>query len=247
MTGKPAVEVASLDHLVLTVRDIDRTCAFYEQALGMQRRIFGPDKRTALHFGTQKLNLHPTSQVLDPNGRVLLSYGRRVARSPTLPLGLLKRVSGGTQRSVGAQQDQDQSQGAGGNDALGSISLLSDPTLYTFSEVLDRLHRMRESFRSSYAATLDHILARQRPTVVCTIYNPQFDEALLQRTGEAALSIFNDVIMQEAVRRRVPLIDLRLVCSEPAHFANPIEPSNEGGARIAEAIVSAVSRLAPRP
>jgi catechol 2,3-dioxygenase-like lactoylglutathione lyase family enzyme len=61
------VKVASLDHLVLTVRDIDRTCAFYEQALGMQRRTFGADRRTALHFGTQKLNLHPTSQVLDPN------------------------------------------------------------------------------------------------------------------------------------------------------------------------------------
>ena len=135
---------------------------------------------------------------------------------------------------------------AGGNDALGSISLLSDPTPYTFSEVLDRLYRMRESFRSSYAATLDHILARQRPTVVCTIYNPQFDEALLQRTGEAALSIFNDVIMQEAVRRRVPLIDLRLICTDAVHFANPIEPSNEGGARIAEAIISAVNRLASR-
>ena len=63
------VTVASLDHLVLTVRDIDRTCAFYERALGMQRRTFGPDKRTALHFGTQKLNLHPTSRVLDPNVR----------------------------------------------------------------------------------------------------------------------------------------------------------------------------------
>jgi len=63
------VRVARIDHVVLTVRDIDRTCAFYEQALGMQRRIFGPDKRTALHFGTQKLNLHPTSRVLDPNVR----------------------------------------------------------------------------------------------------------------------------------------------------------------------------------
>ena len=70
MTGDAVtVTVDSLDHLVLTVRDIDRTCAFYERALGMQRRIFGPDKRTALHFGTQKLNLHPTSQVLDRNVR----------------------------------------------------------------------------------------------------------------------------------------------------------------------------------
>jgi len=62
----------------------------------------------------------------------------------------------------------------------------------------------------------------------------------------AALSVFNDVIMREAVRRRVPIIDLRLVCTEPVHFSNPIEPSNEGGARIAEAVISAVTRLHPR-
>jgi lysophospholipase L1-like esterase len=136
---------------------------------------------------------------------------------------------------------------AGGNDALGSIELLSDPRPYTFSQVLAHLYGVKESFRTAYAATLDALVSYQRPTVVCTVYNPHFDEELLQHTAEAALSIFNDVIMQEAVRRRVPMIDLRLICTEPAHFANPIEPSNEGGARIAEAIVSAATRLAPLP
>ncbi len=63
------MKVDSLDHLVLTVRDIARTCEFYEKALGMQRQVFGPDRRTALHFGRQKLNLHPTATVLDPNVR----------------------------------------------------------------------------------------------------------------------------------------------------------------------------------
>src|SRR5262249_20590697 len=130
---------------------------------------------------------------------------------------------------------------AGGNDALGSVELLSDPRPYTFSQVLAHLYAIKEFFRADYAGTLDDVLAHQCPTIVCTVYNPHFDEALLQRTAEAALSIFNDVIMQEAVRRRVPIIDLRLVCTEPAHYANPIEPSNEGGARIAEAIVSAVT------
>jgi lysophospholipase L1-like esterase len=136
---------------------------------------------------------------------------------------------------------------AGGNDALGSIELLSDPRPYTFSRVLAQLYAIKESFRAAYAATLDQVLAYRKPTVVCTIYNPRFDEPLHQHTAEAALSVFNDVIMQEAVRRRVPMIDLRLVCTEAVHFANPIEPSNAGGARIAEAIVSAVTRLAPRP
>jgi hypothetical protein len=135
---------------------------------------------------------------------------------------------------------------AGGNDALGSIQLLSDPTPYTFSQVFAHLYKVKVSFRADYAAALDHVLAYQRPTVVCTVYNPHFDEAPLQHAAEAALSIFNDVIMQEAVRRRVPMIDLRLVCAEAVHFANPIEPSNEGGARIADAIISAVTRLSPR-
>ena len=136
---------------------------------------------------------------------------------------------------------------AGGNNALGSIALLSDPQPYAISEVLAQFYKIKESFRAAYTATLDALLSYQRPTIVCTVYSPQFDEALLQQTAEAALSVFNDVIMQEAARRRVPVIDLRLVCTEAAHFANPIEPSNEGGARIAEAIVATVMRLGAQP
>ena len=47
-----------LDHLVLTVRDIEATCRFYETALGMRREEFGAG-RVALHFGRQKINVHP--------------------------------------------------------------------------------------------------------------------------------------------------------------------------------------------
>ena len=47
-----------LDHLVLTVRDVAATCRFYQAALGMRREDFGGG-RVALHFGRQKINLHP--------------------------------------------------------------------------------------------------------------------------------------------------------------------------------------------
>ncbi len=47
-----------LDHLVLTVRDVEASCRFYQAALGMRREEFGAD-RVALHFGRQKINLHP--------------------------------------------------------------------------------------------------------------------------------------------------------------------------------------------
>ncbi len=49
-----------IDHVVLNCRDVDETAAWYERVLGMEREVFGADRRTALKFGGQKLNLRPT-------------------------------------------------------------------------------------------------------------------------------------------------------------------------------------------
>lgn len=54
-----------LDHLVLTVNDLDATCAFYRQ-LGMEVVTFGAG-RTALQFGDQKINLHPAAAPIPPH------------------------------------------------------------------------------------------------------------------------------------------------------------------------------------
>ena len=54
------MQIERLDHLVLTVADIERTCAFYTRVLGMEVVRFG-ERRTALRFGQQKINLHPAS------------------------------------------------------------------------------------------------------------------------------------------------------------------------------------------
>ena len=51
------MKVKRLDHLVLTVADIDITCEFYSELLGMEVTEFG-DGRKALHYGEQKINLH---------------------------------------------------------------------------------------------------------------------------------------------------------------------------------------------
>ncbi|GAB4374317.1 MAG: VOC family protein [Kiloniellaceae bacterium] len=53
-----AVEIDRLDHLALSVRDIDETCAFYAKVLGMAREPFG-EGRVALRFGRQKINVNP--------------------------------------------------------------------------------------------------------------------------------------------------------------------------------------------
>ncbi|MFZ5579440.1 MAG: VOC family protein [Pseudomonadota bacterium] len=54
--------IASLDHLVLTVRDIEATVSFYRRVLGMHG-----EQRTALHFGRQKINLHPAGAPFLPH------------------------------------------------------------------------------------------------------------------------------------------------------------------------------------
>jgi hypothetical protein len=54
------------------------------------------------------------------------------------------------------------------------------------------------------------------------------------------LCVFNDPILRVAFERRLTVIDLRLVCSEAADYANPIEPSSRGGAKIARAIIRAL-------
>lgn len=55
----------SLDHLVLTVKDIDATCDFYRNALGMETVNFGAGRK-ALAFGRQKINLHLHGNEFEP-------------------------------------------------------------------------------------------------------------------------------------------------------------------------------------
>jgi catechol 2,3-dioxygenase-like lactoylglutathione lyase family enzyme len=52
------IELDRLDHLVLTCRDIPATIRFYETVLGMRAESFAGG-RMAVHFGRQKINLHP--------------------------------------------------------------------------------------------------------------------------------------------------------------------------------------------
>ena len=53
--------VDRLDHIVLNVADVEITATWYQRVLGMEREEFGEQRRTALKFGGQKINLRPTA------------------------------------------------------------------------------------------------------------------------------------------------------------------------------------------
>jgi catechol 2,3-dioxygenase-like lactoylglutathione lyase family enzyme len=62
------IRIDHLDHLVLTVASIDETVKFYKRVLGMTVETFG-EGRTALKFGSQKINLHQAGREFEPKAR----------------------------------------------------------------------------------------------------------------------------------------------------------------------------------
>lgn len=126
----------------------------------------------------------------------------------------------------------------GGNDALRHASILDRP-VEDAAELFAELAAIHARFRDGYARMLDAVLAHGKPTAVCTIYDSNF-EAPKKELADVALSVFNDAILRCAGERGVPVIDLRRIFRTPADYANPIEPSAPGGAKMVAAIVAAV-------
>jgi catechol 2,3-dioxygenase-like lactoylglutathione lyase family enzyme len=60
---EPLIE--SIDHLVVTVADLEATLAFYERALGLEV-LRSPGRPAALAFGSQKINVHQADRPFEP-------------------------------------------------------------------------------------------------------------------------------------------------------------------------------------
>lgn len=128
----------------------------------------------------------------------------------------------------------------GGNDALGRMDSLTRE-VETIADALNVFSSYFEDFQNRYQRLISKILSYEHPTAVCTIYYPRFEEPELQRIAITALSLFNDCIIRTAVENQLPILDLRLICSEDEDYANPIEPSSWGGDKIAEVIADLVA------
>jgi len=126
----------------------------------------------------------------------------------------------------------------GGNDALSSISVLDRPAR-SVGGAMHEIRDITEKFRRNYRSLLSAALAKSTNLTVCTIYN---HVPGLEGNAKAALSVFNEIILEEAISSGVDVLDLRVVCDDVSDYStmSPIEPSVNGGRKIVERIVSIV-------
>jgi hypothetical protein len=158
-------------------------------------------------------------------------------------------VDGATLSSVGPQLRRVPADAShivvalGGNDALRSVDLLDRPVRST-AEALALFDQRVAAFRGEYERAVDAVLHLNRITAVCTIYNGQL-ERHVANVARLALAMFNDAIIAAALERRLDIVELRAVCTDPADYANPIEPSGRGGRKIAQAVARCIGALDP--
>lgn len=133
----------------------------------------------------------------------------------------------------------------GGNDALMANSIVKE-SVSNVNDALSKLSLLREEFRESYRQVLAAATKKCNRVTVCTIYDAIPGLAAELKT---ALALFNDVILFEAAKASIPVIDLRLICdaAEDYSLISPIEPSGQGGLKIAKAITSRVVQYSPWP
>ena len=131
----------------------------------------------------------------------------------------------------------------GGNDALSEASVLDLPAATT-AQAIELLADVAARFELRYRAAVEACLRPGLPLAICTIYNGCFPEARYQRLVSTALTVFNDAIVRAAIALCLTVIDLRAVCARPEDYANPIEPSAIGGAKIARVIAALVTGAA---
>ncbi|MVW64203.1 SGNH/GDSL hydrolase family protein [Massilia sp. NEAU-DD11] len=131
----------------------------------------------------------------------------------------------------------------GGNDVLGLVGAMQSK-VGSVIEAAALLADWQSEFRRDYRRMLNIVLSRRRPVALATIYDgvPRLDPGL-----RTALAPFNDVILREAIAHRLPVLDLRLICDHPDDYAlvSPIEPSAQGGGKIAAAIAQLVREQDP--
>jgi len=133
----------------------------------------------------------------------------------------------------------------GGNDGLGYLQELEGKLSSgkNADEFLETLQDVRDRFARDYRQTIQATINRDLPTCLFTIYSGDFEnhgDPETQQIVDTVLPILNDVILDAAMTYQLPVVHLERLFNNPSDYANPIEPSAQGGQKIATTIVELI-------
>ncbi|HZT62778.1 MAG TPA: hypothetical protein VFA36_06550 [Burkholderiales bacterium] len=115
------------------------------------------------------------------------------------------------------------------------------------SEALETLVVAADQFEDVFAKLVKSALEAGLPTVVCTLVPARHEEPSRQRAAAAALAIFNDRILRQAVAANLSVVDLRFVCNEDVDFASETLLSHAGVRKVANVGRSALYEVSREP
>ena len=130
----------------------------------------------------------------------------------------------------------------GGNDLLNEIPFLMEDFKYTPNQVLERCQSLIAPITQKYESIVSQLQTTSRANLLlCTVYEGELEGSVIYDdiaiSSRAMLSLFNDSIYKTHNKFRTGVLELRNIFIEKEDYANPIEPSHQGGEKLATKLV----------
>ncbi len=117
----------------------------------------------------------------------------------------------------------------------------------TIQDALEALSAAADQFEDIFTRLVAAALEAGLPTVVCTLVPARHQEPSHQRAAAAALAIFNDRILRQAVAAHLSVVDLRFVCDEESDYASETLLSRAGVRKVANVGRTALYEVSREP
>ena len=130
----------------------------------------------------------------------------------------------------------------GGNDLLNEIAFLMEDFKYTPNQVLERCQSLIAPITQKYESIVSQLQTTSRANLLlCTVYEGNLDGSVMYDdiaiSSRAMLSLFNDSVYKTHNLFGTDVLELRHIFTDKEDYANPIEPSHQGGEKLAEKLI----------
>ena len=134
----------------------------------------------------------------------------------------------------------------GGNDLLNEIGFLMEDFKYTPNQVLERCQSLIAPITQKYESIVSQLQTTSRANLLlCTVYEGNLEGSVMYDdiaiSSRAMLSLFNDSVYKTHNLLSTGVLELRHIFTDKEDYANPIEPSHQGGGKLADKIIEWVN------